>query len=326
MMTNYPEASEGNEIVHLSKEWAKKYVQELKSLELSSESSKEEASEELLSSLRSASAYAWNKTEQFLANEVKRHKINYELIDPWEISQDIHGIFETTIQSYRDEISIQKLSVLISENIGNIRKKYTNKDPRLIGFVSMQFHHTGEYLLNVLPSSHAQVLNSYFKVIDDHLYMPLQRMYNNAAQYEFQATELSIVHQLLPNISQIAEEVCAIVIKNHPHHYCYSGHLASEYVKISSQRDAEMFQIYLLTSILEKSVEAVRQELFPLCLMLYPTLKVSWELVWEMLKLLEDKISDQLSLSQYQLYFPYFQAMQEMFSPEVLPATLETAS
>ena len=76
-------------------------------------------------------------------------------------------------------------------------------------------------------------------MIDDHLYMPLQRMYNGAAQYKFHATELSIVHQLLPNISQIAEEV-------------------------------------------------------------------SWELVWEMLKLLEDKISDQLTLSQYKVYFPYF--------------------
>lgn len=323
---NDPEKTESNEIVHLSKEWAKKYVQDLKPPELSSESSKEEASEELLSSLRSASAYAWNKTERFLANEVKRHKINYEIIDPWEISQDIHRIFETTIKSYRDEINVQKLSVLVSEDIGNVRNKYTSKDARLIGFVSMQFHHTGEYLLDVLPSSHAQQLNSYFKVIDDHLYMPLQRMYNGAAQYEFNATELSIVHQLLPKISQIAEEVCAIVRENNPNHYCYSGHLSSEYVKISSQRDAEMFQIYILTSILEKSVEAVRQELFPLCLMLYPTLKVSWDLVWEMLKLLEEKISDRLTLSQYKVYFPYFKAMKEMFSPEVLPATLETAS
>jgi len=72
-------------------------------------------------------------------------------------------------------------------------------------------------------------------------------------------------------------------------------------------------------------MEAVRQELFPLCVMLYPTLNVSWELVWEMFQLLDEKICDQLSLKQHQLYFPYFKAMQEMFSSEVLPMNLKTA-
>lgn len=57
-MTNHPQKSENkaiesnsqNHIAHLSKEWAKKYVQELKSPTLSSESTKQEVSEELLSS------------------------------------------------------------------------------------------------------------------------------------------------------------------------------------------------------------------------------------------------------------------------------------
>lgn len=318
-MINSQQTYDKNSIAHLSKEWAKKYVEQLEDAELSEESSREEASQELLASLRSSSAYAWNQTEKFLAEEVKRHKINYQLIDPWEISQDIHQIFEIAIQAYQEEETVQRLSVLVSENIGKIREKYTDADPRLIGFVSMQFHHTGDYLLNLLPEIHQKHLSEYFKVIDDHLYMPLQRTYNAAAHYDFYSTELSIVHELLPKVSQIATEVCENIIKNHPEHYCYSGHLASEKVRISSQRDAEMFQIYLLTSVLEKSVEAVRQELFPLCLMLYPTLKVSWDLVWEMLQFLEKETNYHLTESQCKVYFPYFQAMLEMFSPDILP-------
>ena len=324
-MTNHPENQSENEIVHLSKEWAKKYVNDLETAELSNDSSREEASQELLASLRTSSAYAWNQTESFLSHEVKRHQINYKLIDPWEISQDIHQIFETAIQAYRKDTPVQRLSVLVSEEIGKIRDKYTSEEPRLIGFVSMQFHYTGEQLLSYLPISHQKQLSEYFKVIDDYLYMPLQRTYQAAAQYDLNATELSIVHQLLPQVSQIAEKVCEQIIQSHPNHYFYSGHIANAKVKQSSQRDAEMFQIYILTTVLEKSVEVVRDELFPLCLMLYPTLNVSWDLVWEMLEILNNKIINQLTVNQYKIYAPYFKAIQEMFSPEILPANVETA-
>jgi len=235
-------------IISLSKEWAKKYVQELEFSELSSDSSKKQLAQELLSSLRSCSAYAWTKTENFLAHEVKRHQINHQLIDPWQISQDIHRIFETTLQAYQEETPVQRLSVLVSEDIGKIRSQYTNQDPRLIGFVTMQFHHTGEELLNLVPLSHQAELKEYFKVIDDHLYIPLQRMYNSAAHYHVNAIELSLVHELLPNVTQNATEICEGIIQKYPNHYCYSGYIASDKVRISSERDAEMFQIYLLTS------------------------------------------------------------------------------
>ena len=75
-----------------------------------------------------------------------------------------------------------------------------------------------------------------------------------------------------------------------PTYQSHSGRLNDDNVRVSSLRDTEMFQVYLWVCILENSVSAVQQELFPLCVMLYPRLKVRWELVLQMLHLLNSEI------------------------------------
>jgi hypothetical protein len=40
-----------------------------------------------------------------------------------------------------------------------------------------------------------------------------------------------------------------------------------------------MFQVYLWVCVLEDTISSGQQELFPLCVMLYPRLNVRWELV-----------------------------------------------
>ncbi|NJL86909.1 MAG: hypothetical protein HC886_14600 [Leptolyngbyaceae cyanobacterium SM1_1_3] len=46
------------------------------------------------------SAQAWNKTESLLANEMQRHRIQPQLVDPWAIAKDVHYIYEKTLQVY----------------------------------------------------------------------------------------------------------------------------------------------------------------------------------------------------------------------------------
>lgn len=95
---------------------------------------------------------------------------------------------------------------------------------------------------------------------------------------------------------------------------------ADSSVRVSSLRDVEMFQVYLWVCVLEGDIEALQQELFPLCLMLYPTLNVSWELVRQMLHLMGQRIHAELSAQQAATLQPYIQALWVMFSPQVLLA------
>lgn len=317
----------GKEIPSLAKQWAKKYVQNLEghtdSLDANRESSANNQrlliAEKLRYSLRNTSLQAWHKTEYLIGQEIQRHRINPTLIDPWQISEDVFILYEKTLEIYAQMLSPQYLSKIISPYLGGIRKKYTATDPRVIGFVSMQFHYTGLILIEDLSLRNKNELLDYLKVIDDHLYMPLQRAYDAAANQDYESQSLRVIQQLLPVSSEIARNICERVIELYPNYSTYSGSLKNPVIKTASIRDVEMFQVYLWVCVLENSIAAIQQELFPLCVMLYPTLKVRWELVRQMVNLLGKEIGNRLGREQQQLFVPYFHALREMFSPEVFP-------
>ncbi|MFB2833575.1 hypothetical protein [Floridanema evergladense] len=322
--------SKDREIESLAKQWAKKYVRKLEehtdsldeNRELSTKNQRLSIAEKLRYSLRNISLQAWNKTEYLIGQEIERHQINPKLIDPWQISEEVFNIFEKTLEIYAQTLSPQYLSRIISPYLGAIRKKHTAIDPRVIGFVSMQFHYTGLMLTEDLSMRNKNELLTYLKVIDDHLYMPLQRAYDAAANQDYNSQSLMVVQQLLPASTEIARNICERVIELYPNYSTYSGSLKNPVVKTATIRDVEMFQVYLWVCVLENSVAAIQQELFPLCVMIYPTLKVRWELVRQMINLLGKEISSRLGREQQQLFIPYFQALREMFSPEVFPESL----
>lgn len=313
------EETEDDSIKELSKLWAKRYIQNLVELDPAS-SGRDEIASQLFGNLRSASARAWMTTENLLSREIKRHKINSKLIDPWEISKDAYYIYEKALSAYAENVIPRRLSVQISADLGGIRNKWTNLDPRVISFVSMQFHHTGRELISDLPQKEQVLLSEYFKVIDDHLYMPLQRAYEAAAKEDYNSPRLNLVQQLLPISGKISQDICKRVIDLYPDYQSASGLLSKPSVRVSSLRDVEMFQVYLWVCVLEGDTAAIQEELFPLCLMLYPTLNVSWELVRQMLHLMGQRIHAELSAKQAATLQPYMQALWVMFSPQVLLA------
>lgn len=309
--------TDDSSISSLCKLWAKKYVKSLVELD-QNDSRRAEQVSQLITSLRYAGIQAWLKTENLLTGQVERHKIDPRLIDPWEISKDVHYIYQKALSAYAEHVIPRHLSVLIASDLGRIRHKWTEVDPRVIAFVSMQFHHTGQQLLHPLSAPEKLLISEYFKVIDDHLYMPLQRAYEAAAKYDYDSPQLAIVQQLLPLSSEIAHKIFNRVLALYPYYRCASGLLSSPMVQISSIRDVEMFQVYLWVCILEGSIAVIQEELFPLCLMLYPTLNVSWELVRQMLFLLGKEVRGYLSIEQLAMFQPYFEILWGMFSPEVL--------
>lgn len=321
------EDQKNTEIPSLSELWAKKYVTFLEQrtntlIDLEKAQSRIEIAQKLAEKLRSISAQAWNKTETLLSYEVRRHKIPLDLIDPWAVSKDVHQVYEQAISAYVTQVTPQRFSVLIAKDLGNIRKKHSAKDPRVIGFVSMQFHYCGQLLAQETAGVERAVLSEYFKVVDDLLYMPLHRAYEAAAAYEYHHPRLETVRTALPATSRIAKTIVDQVTEYCPGYVCHSGPLSSPTVRISSIRDVEMFQIYLWTCVLEKSISAIAQELFPLCVMLYPTLKVSWGLVRLMINLLDQELANILMPQHFEYYEPHYKALLKLFSPEVFPEVL----
>jgi hypothetical protein len=75
-----------------------------------------------------------------------------------------------------------------------------------------------------------------------------------------------------------------------------------------------MFQAYLWLCALEGNMSAIEQELLPLCMMVFPSIEVSWELVEQLLPSLVTEIEERVSSEQMQLLMPYTQAMEQMFS------------
>lgn len=307
--------------------WARKYVENLHRQDhvlanLNQAKSKEDVAQNLLEELRSISANAWNKTETLIGHEIRRHQINRKLIDPWTIAKAAHQVYELALEAYANEVSPQRFSVAASKKLGIIRQVHTAVDSRVIGFVSMQFHYCGQMLSEAAPPSERQALQAIFKVVDDQLYMPLHRAYEAAANYDYDHPRLKAVRLALPAITSIANTVVNRVAKAYPRYATYSGPLVSDVVRTSSVRDVEMFQIYLWTCVLENNVGAIAQELFPLCVMLYPTLQVNWELVRLMVSLLHQEIGRCVGRVNMAHFDPYSQVLFDMFSPEFFPDTL----
>lgn len=264
-----------------------------------------------------ASAQAWSLTETLLSEEIRRHGINPELINPLEIAADTRNLFLKVLNTYTKEVAPSRLSVIAGGDCGRVRQKYTSADPRAIGFVSMQFHYTGQKLLEWLSPTEQALFQPYLKVMDDHMYMPLQAAYKAAADHTEDSPALIAVQHLLPASTKIAYAVYDRVCRQHPGYQSYSGSLREETIKISSIRDVEMFQVYLCLSVLQGNISSVQQELFPLCVMLYPQLRVSWKLVQDMLQALVWEMHDCLPLEYVALFLSYLRTFSEMFSGEV---------
>jgi hypothetical protein len=203
--------------------------------------------------------------------------------------------------------------------LGKVRKQVTEIDPRVIGFVAMQYHYTGIQLMDLLPDGEQQNFGNYVKILDDHLYMPLQRAYQAAGNHSSDSMALQSVRLLMPLMSQIAERVVDRVNQLYPRYRCHSGLLNTPQIRISSIRDVEMFQVYMWVCLLEGNLHALETELFPLCVMIYPKLNVNWGLVSTMTHLLRKEIAACLSPEQAQYCEPFYEILRRMFSAEVFP-------
>jgi hypothetical protein len=209
---------------------------------------------------------------------------------------------------------IKQLATALEPVLLQLQKQYLSaSDRRAIGFLSTQFHLTSKLLLNRLTTPEQLLLSPYFNFIEEQVCIPWQRVCAAAAQHDLDSPTLALVEQMLPASREIALKVYHRAVELYPNHRSLRGKLSSPEVRTSSIRDIEMFQAYLWLCALEGNMTAIEQELLPLCIMVFPSIDVTWELVEQLLPLLVAEIQVRVSPEQMQLLLPYTQAMQLLF-------------
>jgi hypothetical protein len=271
----------------------------------------------LTDTLKLASEIAWSKVEAILGEQIERHAIDPSLINPLEIGADTRTLYRKAIDAYADREPVFRLSVLVGKDIIQVRRKYSQTDALVLGFVTLQFQYTSKILLGCLSESERSEFAPYLKVVDDYLHIPYGEINEAAANQPPNSRGLLAVQHLLQQTTKIASAVYDRASSQHPGYRSSSGYLSDREVKNSGIRDVEIFQSYLCWCVLEESMSPVQQELFPICVMLYPKLHVSWELVQDMLLILFWEISDRLPAADVMVFLPYLRTLTEMFSSHV---------
>lgn len=216
---------------------------------------------------------------------------------------------------------MQQLAKTLEPVLLELRQQYiTAQNRRTIGFITTQFHFSTKLVLGKLTLPERVLLSPYFKFIEEQVCIPLQRVCNAAAKHTLDSPTLTVVRQQLPNSRDVASTVYNRAVKLYPNHHSRRGGLNNPEVTISTIRDLEMFQVYLWLCVLEGNMAAVEQELLPLCLLVFPSVDVTWKLVEEMLQLLVDELMERLKPEQKYLVLSYAQDMQKLFSNQDLQA------
>lgn len=223
--------------------------------------------------------------------------------------------FRSSAQPKLELSEVKQLATEIEPLLLQLQEQHLSApDRRTIGFMSTQFHLCSKLVLNRLTTPEQLLLSPYFKFVEEQVCIPWQRVCAAAANHELNSPVLALVEQMLPASMEIALNVYRQAAQLYPNHRSRRGKLSEPGVKASSIRDIEMFQGYLWLCALEGNMKAVEEELLPLCIMVFPSIDVSWELVEKLLPLLVAEIQARVSPEQVQLLLPYTEAIQQLFS------------
>jgi Phycobilisome protein len=188
-------------------------------------------------------------------------------------------------------------------------------DSRVVGFITTTFHLTTKSILKQLSLCEQILLSPYLKFVEEQSCIPWQRLCAAAASYPADSPLLALVEQLLEKSHAIAHAVYDQALQTHPHHRSRRGSLQNQDVMISTLRDINMFQGYLWLCVLENNMAAIEQELLPLCVAVFPSIDVQWELVEAMLKQLEIEIHSRISSEQSDRLRPFTESLRKLFVP-----------
>jgi hypothetical protein len=273
--------------------------------------------DKLLDILKVASEMAWEKVESLFGLEILHHDISDSLIQPLQIINDSRHLYHEVIITYADLETPSRLSVLLGKEIMEIRIKYTKAHPLVLGLMNLQCHYVGQMLWRCLSPQEKVQFVPFLKILEDYLYIPFPEIHEITAENRPNSPTFNAVQHLLPFTSKIGRAVYKRVSKKYQGYPSNSGSFNKLMVKFSSIRYVEIFQCYLCWCVLEGSISPIKQDLLPLCVMLYPCLNVSWKLVQDMLLFMFWELNDRLSQEDMMIFLPYMGRLMEILSDEV---------
>ena len=189
-------------------------------------------------------------------------------------------------------------------------------DPRTIGFVTTQFHFTTRAIFKRLKLWDQVLLYPYLQFAEEQVCMPWHDLNQAALSHPAHSPEVMLVNQMIGECDQIAIAVYQQAQQQLPSMKSTRGDMTHPDVAASIIRDTTMFQTYLWLCVLEGNVSAVQDRLLPLCIMVFPSVGVSWEWVYQMLVMMVSQISENLSAEQWDLVRPTAELLLETFMLE----------
>jgi hypothetical protein len=211
--------------------------------------------------------------------------------------------------------AFNRLSQEIEPLLKQLQDIYVASDNRrAIGFLTTQLHLTRNNILMRLDSYGKMWLSSYLKLIEEQVCMPWGRICRAATNPGVNSMALKVVEQMFPVSQTIADKVYQRAVLDFPHHVSRQGRIQTVGVQTSSTRDLNMFQAYIWLCLLEGNVSVIREELLPLCLLVFPALDVKWSFVEQGVIWIVEEIQLSLDGQQNQLFGPFGEEIRSLFA------------
>ncbi|NJP11919.1 MAG: hypothetical protein HC866_22640 [Leptolyngbyaceae cyanobacterium RU_5_1] len=209
---------------------------------------------------------------------------------------------------------IEQLSRVMEPVLLQFQAEHTQaKDWRTLGFITTQLNFCNQWIINQLTPLEQILLTPYLMFIEEQVAHPWHRVCAAAARYPSDSPVLTLLETMIPMCQQIAERAYYSLAQLLPNHCSRRGKLTNPGVTHSCVRDFKMFQAYLWLCVLEESLVPVEQELLTLCVMVLPSVGVSWTMTELWTQVLADELIHHLEPSQQQYVLTYMTGIHQAF-------------
>ena len=189
-----------------------------------------------------------------------------------------------------------------------------SRDWRAIGFLTTQLCFCNQWILKSLTLPEQYLLTPYLRFVEEYVAHPWSRVCAAGAIYRQDNPTLLLVERLMPLADRIAQNVYRQAAAALTTHVSRRGTLKHPGVRHSCVRDLKMFQSYLWLCVMEQDMAAIETELVRLCLMVFPSIGVKWELIHRSIDLLVSELNDRVTPNELNLIQPYTTGMQKAFA------------
>jgi hypothetical protein len=235
-----------------------------------------------------------------------------------QLAKSVEQVYETILWFYEQRSLnqqnptedwvpvVEALSLELQPVLSQMQAQHlADQDPRTIGFVTTQFHFSTHAILQRLNPIERVLMNSYFQIVEEQVCIPWQEICALAMRYDRTSPEIFLLEQLLPESDAIAWSVCEKARKQFPQFRSQRGGWENDRIITSMMRDLNMFQGYLLLCTLHKDLSPLTVRLLPMCLMVFPTVNVSWDFIDQTIRLLVEEIRESMTEQQWSIVQPY---------------------